>query len=648
MPPYSPATHIQADIARVAFVTRAGTILPQAGRFIWLEALSCLFPACVFLGLAVAKVVPLPIPRYDALLVYCVVLTFGFWALRIETWREVLVIFAFHLVGLGLELFKVHIGAWSYAGDAWTKVGGVPLFPGFMYASVGSYICQAWRRFDLRVSGYRPIPSTIAALAIYANFFTHFWLPDARWLLALLLVLVLRRCRVHFTVGPRRHRMPLSLSFVLIGAFLWAAENAATFLDAWRYPNQTSVWQVVHADKLGAWALLVSLSFVLVASIKSQEGRLYHVHDTHRKSDDSRVRRCHREHMDIRQVDVFDDAEFERFHEVTQQAETFERPHHSRLSLDEAKLELRRRDPTERGEAWAAYDEGTMVGAASLWFPLLDNLTKCWGAVGVDPEHRRQGVGSALIAQLVTRVKEEGRTVLVVESAYPFDRRQDHPHRRFAEANGFTVAIDEIGRVLPLPVDSALLRALALEAAPHHAAYRIESFATDLPDGLLASYCALHNELGVDAPTGDVDFESESMTPQLWLERMAEEKELGRTRFTAVAIDERGDVVAYTDLILSPPPSRDVWQWGTLVHRNHRGHRLGMAVKVRNLEALASSDSGRVRVLTCNAETNSHMVDINVRLGFEAVEVCPMMVLRLDNADGSLTERRAQVSAATT
>ena len=627
---------------------RAGTVLAQAGRFLWLEALSCLFPACVFLGLAVAKVVPLPIPRYDALLVYCLVLTFGFWALRLETWREVLVIFAFHLVGLGLELFKVHIGAWSYPGDAWTKVAGVPLFAGFMYASVGSYICQAWRRFDLRVSSYRPIPSTIVALAIYANFYTHYWLPDARWLLALLLILVLRRCLVHFTVGPRRYRMPLSMTFVLIGAFLWAAENAATFLDAWRYPNQTSVWRVVHADKLGAWALLVSLSFVLVASIKSQEGRLYHVHDTHPKPDDDRGRRCHRGHMQIRQVDVFDDAEFERFYEVTERAEAFERPHHSSWSLDEAKLEFRRHDPTERGEAWAAYDGGTMVGGASLWLPLLDNLTKCWGKVGVDPDHRRRGIGAALIAQIVTRVEEEGRTTMVTESAYPLHARQDHPYRRFAEANGFTVAIDEILRVLPLPVDPAMLQTLAIQAAPHHTAYPIESFVNDLPDRLLASYCALRNQLGVDAPTGDVDFEPESMTPQLWLERIAEEKQLGRTRFTTVAIDETGNVVAYTDLILPPPPSRDVWQWGTLVHRNQRGHRLGMAVKARNLEQLMAADSGRVRVLTCNAETNHYMVDINVRLGFEAIEVCPMMELRIENAVGALTEQRAQVSAATT
>ena len=353
--------------------------------------------------------------------------------------------------------------------------------------------------------------------------------------------------------------------------------------------------------------------------------------------------------MDIRQVDVFDDAEFQRFYTVTQRAEAFERPHHSSWSLDEAMLEFRRQNPAERGEVWAAHDGGIMVGGAALWFPLLDNLTKCWSEVGVDPDHRRRGIGSALIRQIVTRAEKEGRTIMVAESAYPFDRRQDHPHRRFAEANGFTVAIDEIRRILPLPMDTTLLHSLATEAAPHHAAYRIESFTNDLPDQLLASYCTLSNQLGVDAPTGDVDFEAESMTPELWLKVVAKEKKMGRIRLTTVAIDDTGNVVAYTDLILPPAPSPDVWQWGTLVHRGHRGHRLGMAVKVANLQQLAAAANyGRVRILTCNAETNRYMVDINIRLGFEAIEVCPMMELKIDNVVAAPTEQRTQVSAATT
>lgn len=343
--------------------------------------------------------------------------------------------------------------------------------------------------------------------------------------------------------------------------------------------------------------------------------------------------RWHPDGMEIRRLDVFDDTEFEHFYEVTERAESFERPHHSSWSVSEARLEYRRPDPTERGEAWVVTDEeGVVVGGASLWFPLMDNLSKCWGALTVDPDHRRQGIGAALVAHIVARMKQEGRTTMLTESAYPLERRADHPYRLFAQANGFTVAVDEIHRILTLPADPALLTSLAGEAAPHHSAYRIESFEDELPEELLPSYCLVHNQLGVDAPTGDVDFEEESMTPALWRERVAKDKEMGRTRITSVAIDRAGDVVAYTDLILPPPPSRDVWQWGTLVHREHRGHRLGLALKARNLQRLAELAPSRVRVLTSNAETNRYMVDINERFGFQAIEVLPMLHLDLDLA----------------
>ena len=256
---------------------RIRRLTSQLLRFGWLEVQSCVFAIGVFAGLAVAYAVPLPMARYDFLLLWCLALTFGFWAVGLETWREVLVIFGFHALGLALEIFKVQQGSWVYPGDAVTKVAGVPLFSGFMYAAVGSYICQAWRRFDLRVSRYPATATTVVAVGIYANFFTHHYILDLRLLWAAVGLWVLRRCQVHFTVGDARYRMPLALSFLLIGFFLWLAENGATFLDAWNYPGQVDVWEAVHASKLGAWALLVSMSFVLVATVKAQEGRLYHV-----------------------------------------------------------------------------------------------------------------------------------------------------------------------------------------------------------------------------------------------------------------------------------------------------------------------------------------------------------------------------------
>jgi uncharacterized membrane protein YoaT (DUF817 family) len=247
----------------------------QLLRFAWTEAQCCLFAVLFFVGLAVTRVLDLPGQEADLLLGWCLLVTLGLWLPGWETGREVALIAGFHLVGLALELFKVSQGSWSYPDPGTFAIGGVPLFSGFMYAAVGSYVCQAWRRFDLRIVRYRPVATAVVAALIYLNFFTSHVLPDVRLLLALLLLAVTWRTQVRFTVGPRRYAMPLALSFVLIGLFLWLAENAATFLRAWQYPSQESVWTLVHVSKVGSWSLLVVVSIVLVAAVKATEGRLY-------------------------------------------------------------------------------------------------------------------------------------------------------------------------------------------------------------------------------------------------------------------------------------------------------------------------------------------------------------------------------------
>ncbi|UFU06165.1 DUF817 domain-containing protein [Ruania halotolerans] len=261
--------------AEVTALGRLAFAVGQLFRFAWIEVQCCLFPIAIFAGLALTSVVDLPIPRYDALLIYALALTGVFYLLKLETGREVAVIGAFHLIGLALEIFKVSIGSWSYPDDGVLRVAGVPLYSGFMYAAVGSYICQAFRRFDLRVNQFPVVPTVILAIAAYLNFFTHHVIADLRWAIAAGFVVVLWRSRVSFTVGSRRYGLPLSVSFVLIGFFLWVAENAATFLGAWAYPNQAQIWEMVHAGKWGSWALLVSLSFVLVAAVKMREGKFY-------------------------------------------------------------------------------------------------------------------------------------------------------------------------------------------------------------------------------------------------------------------------------------------------------------------------------------------------------------------------------------
>ncbi|GAA3049843.1 DUF817 domain-containing protein [Streptomyces roseofulvus] len=245
--------------------------LRQLLRFALLEARCCAFAVALVGGIAVSTLLPeLPVARYDLLLGYGIVLTVLAWRLGWDSGRDVAVIAVCHLIGLLFELVKVRMGSWSYPEDAVTKVGGVPLYGGFLYAAVGSYVCRAWHLFDLRLTGYRPRAMAVLAGAVYLNFFSHHWLPDARWVLAALLLCATAGTWVRFRVGEQDLRMPLALSFVLIGFFLWIAENAATYVGAWSYPDQLDGWQPVSVAKFGAWALLITVTFVLAVAWTGQ------------------------------------------------------------------------------------------------------------------------------------------------------------------------------------------------------------------------------------------------------------------------------------------------------------------------------------------------------------------------------------------
>ena len=233
--------------------------------------------ACLFAGLFFAAVFVVPragvlgVPKYDALLVLALGIQAWMVATGLETWDELKAISLFHVVGFALEAFKTSaaVGSWSYPDFAYTKLFGVPLFSGFMYAAVGSYIIQAWRLFDLRVRHHPPYwMATTVALLIYANFFTHHFTADLRWYIAACALGLYARAVVLFRPLDRDRRMPLLLSFLLIGFFLWVAENISTFFGVWRYPNQVGAWAAVHIGKWSSWSLLVIMTFTIVASLK--------------------------------------------------------------------------------------------------------------------------------------------------------------------------------------------------------------------------------------------------------------------------------------------------------------------------------------------------------------------------------------------
>ena len=250
-------------------------------EFVKQEALSCLFPGVIFASLAATRWLyahHLGVPgvaRYDLILFVCLATQYLMWRYKLESTDEVKVIGVFHLLGLALELFKTQVGSWTYPEAAVFKVVTVPLYSGFLYAAVASYMCQAWRRFNLRLEGWPRLafwPNALA-LAVYLNFFSHHVLPDARWLILALVVACFWRTRVHFWVRGLEYRMPLTVSFALIGFFVWIAENIGTFFQGWQYPNQRHGWAMVDLGKLSSWGLLVIVTFLVVASLKDYKAK---------------------------------------------------------------------------------------------------------------------------------------------------------------------------------------------------------------------------------------------------------------------------------------------------------------------------------------------------------------------------------------
>lgn len=233
---------------------------------------ACLFGgAMLFLLFATHLFYPAnaAIARYDFLTLCAVGIQAAMLGVRLESWGEARVILAFHLAGTVMELFKTAQGSWLYPEPALLKIGAVPLFSGFMYAAVGSYIARVWRIFHFRFDHY-PAQWTAAILAalIYVNFFAHHWLPDIRLGLFAVTAALFWRTSVRFTVHRQERAMPLLVGWALVALFIWFAENIGTYSNAWLYPQQRAGWSMVSPAKFGSWYLLMILSFVLVSTVQ--------------------------------------------------------------------------------------------------------------------------------------------------------------------------------------------------------------------------------------------------------------------------------------------------------------------------------------------------------------------------------------------
>jgi uncharacterized membrane protein YoaT (DUF817 family) len=150
----------------------------------------------------------------------------------------------------------------------------VPLFTGFMYSCIGSYLCRVWRLFDFRFDRHPPRWALVAlSIAIYANFFAHHYMPDLRIGLFAAAALLFARTTIYFKVWEDDRSMPLLLGLGLVTLFIWFAENIGTFTKTWLYPSQQHGWAMVSPAKFGSWFLLLIISYTLVSLINTPRAR---------------------------------------------------------------------------------------------------------------------------------------------------------------------------------------------------------------------------------------------------------------------------------------------------------------------------------------------------------------------------------------
>lgn len=253
--------------------------MPSKIKF-WLEEL-CVFTlkqakSSIFAGiflfiLIFSKYFSFGLYRYDFIFICAIVTQVALIYFKLETKDEAKTIFIFHIIGLILELYKTSssVGSWSYPEMSYLKIYSVPLYSGFMYAAVGSYIASSWKIMKLRFTGYPKLVHTYTlGLLIYLNFFTNHYFYDIRYFLFLTIAGLFFKTKVYFTIRTKEHNMPLLLAFTLIAFFVWIAENIGTFTGAWLYPEQVVAWDVVHLQKITSWTLMVIICFLVVASLK--------------------------------------------------------------------------------------------------------------------------------------------------------------------------------------------------------------------------------------------------------------------------------------------------------------------------------------------------------------------------------------------
>jgi len=289
----------------------------------------------------------------------------------------------------------------------------------------------------------------------------------------------------------------------------------------------------------------------------------------------------------------------------------------SAIPVDEAWALVESPPPEYRFSCLAALEGSEVVGGAWLTWSLAENRELLVAELGVDAAHRRQGIGSALLEAAKAAALADGRSAILGGTVSPYGEGAG-AGAAFAEARGFVSQYAALHQVLDYPV--AGLDARAAEVALHHRDYSLITWPDGCPDEYVDQYCELLSLIDSEVPLDDLEIEAKRWTPERLRSVEARRRTAGHLTSTTVAIAPDGTLAGYTELTGKPQQPDRLDQHDTLVRPEHRGHRLGLALKIANLQALQTRTSQPATIHTSNAETNAPMIAVNDHLGFRPVE----------------------------
>lgn len=268
---------------------------------------------------------------------------------------------------------------------------------------------------------------------------------------------------------------------------------------------------------------------------------------------------------------------------------------------------------------------GEPVAVLEIDLPRRDNRHLVWGNVVVHPDHRRRGHGTALVTELIRRATEVGRSTIWLESV-----ESDPGARAFAEGHGFRYASHDARRVQVLAeVDQARIEQLHADAAAAASGYVVERLSPPYDDQLLEQLVEVTEAIN-DAPMGDLTFEDEVFDTARLRDLETARRGRGDTMYRVVARHrDSGAIGGHTVTVVNPLEPAHAHQGDTAVRRDHRGHRLGLLLKIEMMRWLAEREPQVVDVTTWNHADNRYMIDVNEAIGYRLSQVFATFERRL-------------------